>query len=243
MQVVCQLRFPPILRIESQPPADFQEYIRGTFPLFQRVQGMANQQVPPEFLRIAGLSEASVTYHFRTEDELNTLALTSNSISLTCDKYERWEQFRDLIGRAIKNFEEIYKPSSYTRIGLRYINVVSRDAINLQERPWSALIRGELLGELVDPLWEQRTFEARSQIRLRMSHDSGAIFLQHGIGSVDGSQETVYVIDFDFYKEAKTEVGSGLAVLEKFHDRSGRAFRWCITDELHQALGPKQPDD
>src|SRR5256885_3722562 len=34
--VICQLRFPPILRIESTVPADFQERVRTQFPLLDR---------------------------------------------------------------------------------------------------------------------------------------------------------------------------------------------------------------
>ena len=33
-EVVCQLRFPTILRIEASSPADFQDAIREAYPLF-----------------------------------------------------------------------------------------------------------------------------------------------------------------------------------------------------------------
>ena len=31
-QVICQLRFPPILKIDAEVPAKFQDRIRGDFP-------------------------------------------------------------------------------------------------------------------------------------------------------------------------------------------------------------------
>ncbi len=33
-QVICQFRFPAILRIDTETPADFQERIRNDFPQF-----------------------------------------------------------------------------------------------------------------------------------------------------------------------------------------------------------------
>ena len=47
VQVTCQLRFQPILRITA-PPADFQERIRRQFPLLERVPSVDLPiQLPP----------------------------------------------------------------------------------------------------------------------------------------------------------------------------------------------------
>jgi len=35
--VICQVRFPAILKISSEPPADFQEALRREYPLFREV--------------------------------------------------------------------------------------------------------------------------------------------------------------------------------------------------------------
>ena len=34
-EVICQLRFPPVLRIETEVPSGFQERIRASFPYYE----------------------------------------------------------------------------------------------------------------------------------------------------------------------------------------------------------------
>ena len=34
MEVICQLRFPDILRIEAQEPFEFQDAVRGAYPQY-----------------------------------------------------------------------------------------------------------------------------------------------------------------------------------------------------------------
>lgn len=53
-EVICQLRYPPILRIGAEAPAAFQEVIRKDYPLYSSVR--------PELLRGVSLPYAiSVT--------------------------------------------------------------------------------------------------------------------------------------------------------------------------------------
>ncbi|MFM7713573.1 MAG: TIGR04255 family protein, partial [Microcystis sp.] len=47
-EVVCQLTFPPILKISHQEPVEFQDEIRFQYPLFERTQ----PQIPPEIAKV-----------------------------------------------------------------------------------------------------------------------------------------------------------------------------------------------
>lgn len=47
-EVVCQLTFPPILKISHQEPVEFQDEIRFQYPLVERTQ----PQIPPEIARL-----------------------------------------------------------------------------------------------------------------------------------------------------------------------------------------------
>ena len=42
-KVICQFRFPPILRIDSEIPSSFQDSIRSDFPLYQEKIEVQNQ--------------------------------------------------------------------------------------------------------------------------------------------------------------------------------------------------------
>src|SRR6266571_2947714 len=80
-EVICQLRFPTILRIASEPPALFQERIRQQYPLLRQMK--PNQlPLPEEFLKSLGpgfsLSMANPAYDFISADEKWTISLTSD---------------------------------------------------------------------------------------------------------------------------------------------------------------------
>src|SRR5262249_14607559 len=97
-QVICQLRFPTLLKIEFEPPAAFQERIRDQFPLLERTQPQL-PDVPPEIMQMMGMAIAPVKseYAFRQEDGSAAINLGPEHISLTTTKYSRWERFSALM--------------------------------------------------------------------------------------------------------------------------------------------------
>lgn len=238
VEVVCQLRFPQILRIEGQVPAEFQDRIRNVFPLFQRGGVSLFQQVPAELAQLINSNVNAVNHQFLTEDRSATVTLTPGSIALSTTAYRRWEQFRDQLQQPLLALIEIYRPSFFERVGLRYVNSIERGRLNLTERRWSELLSPKILGELSIPQFESHLEDARRILRIKMPGEAGSVLLQHGLGTVQGRSETGYTIDFDFYTAEKTEVQNAAAILDSFHERAGRAFRWCITDLLHNALQP-----
>ncbi len=242
-QVICQLRFPPILRIESTAPADFQDRIRATFPLLERQVQQMNlvEGVPAEFAQLLVNAPTGTSYIFRTEDQSHTLTLAPDWLAFSTTKYTRWEAFRALLDPPLNALIEIYKPTFFSRIGLRYQNSIQRSALNLTEHRWADLLRPEILGALALPQFEANIVEVRKSIRVKLPDGSGAVFVQHGFGGNQGRDQNIYLLDFDFSTE-KTEVQNAITVLDDFHTRAGTAFRWCITPLLHERLGPERLD-
>jgi uncharacterized protein (TIGR04255 family) len=136
---------------------------------------------------------------------------------------------------------ELYQPSFFSRIGLRYQDAIDRSAIGLQDLPWSKLLRQDILGELASPQFESNLEDvANRTIRVRIPDGSGSVLMRHGLGNLQGRQEVCYMIDLDFFTEQRTEVAHAEATLNHFNTMAGRAFRWCITDTLRDALGPNE---
>ena len=238
VQVICQLRFPKLLRIDSSPPADFQERVRGQFPLMQKGSPVPFD-LPPEIAQMVQQHGGSGTYQFMTEDKNYTIGLNSESISLTALKYARWEQFLEHLTPALEALIELYRPSFFSRIGLRYQDAIVRSDLGLNQVPWSELLRRELLAELAIPQFEKNLDAVANRVvRIRNPDSTGSILLRHGLAQVEGKQDLSYVIDWDFFTETKTEVQNAVGTLVHFNKLVGRAFRWCITERLRAALQP-----
>jgi uncharacterized protein (TIGR04255 family) len=241
--VVCQIRFPPILRIESNPPADFQDRIRAMFPLLERrAQIGLLQGLPPEFSKLLNATSGSgVVYAFQTKRKDFTLTLVPDALALTTTRYDRWEGFKDLLAEPLNALIEIYKPSFFGRIGLRYQNAIQRTALKLEDQPWANLLNQHILGILAVSDFEPNILEVRKTIRATFPDGVGSVFLQHGFGGNDARDRSVYLLDFDLYSE-NIEVNNAIPLLDDLHTRAGRGFRWCISPFLHRRLGPSELD-
>lgn len=245
IQVVCQLRFPPILKISHQEPVEFQDEIRSQYPLFEII----NAQVPSEVSKIAqqfGLPlQNEVTYSFKSEDQRWSLSIAKDFIALTTSNYERFEQFKLRLEVALKTFERIYKPSYYTRIGLRYQDLIIRSKLGIDDKSWSDLIAQHISSELYHPEFAA-SIEALTK-NLIIKIECGKIHLTHGLVAVkkapENTNEIAYLFDADCFIEQTIEGDSNVwDLLVQFNQSAGRLFRWSITDTLHNAMQPQSID-
>ena len=244
LQVICQLRFPPLLSIQSQPPVEFQERIRDRFPLLEKAASPLPADLPPEFMQIIQAQVNAISpsgYRFLTEDRTSTVTLSAEALALSTSKYSKWEYFRDQLRVPLAALQDIYRPSFFSRIGLRYQDAIDRTALGLEDVPWSKLLRTEILGELALPQFEENLENMASRaIRVKIPDGSGSLLMRHGLGTIQESRHVCYTIDVDFFTEQRSEVDNAERTLNHFNELAGRAFRWCITDTLRDALGPNE---
>jgi uncharacterized protein (TIGR04255 family) len=242
MQVACQLRFPPILKIAQQEPFDFQDQIRAWYPLFES----GKMPFPPEISQMAQQLNlpflGEVCHTFKSEDQKWQLSITKDFILLSTSAYERYEQFQGRFREVVEIFESFYQPAFYTRIGLQYQDLIVRSKLGLEDRKWSDLITEHIASELHNPEMAD-SIQAVTK-NLVLCTEEGQVNFNHGLVTVkeEGASqgEIAYLLDSDFYTDQKMERDEHVwNLLSKFNQSAGKLFRWSITDVLHKALEPQ----
>lgn len=239
--VVCQLRFPPILRIDKETPSTFQDAIRADYPLFaQKSLGLPSEMVGAISVKIGMAGIPSNSYEFRSADGKWVISLTKEWLALTCRRYTKWTEFVDHLRAPLEAFRREYSPAFYVRTGLRYQNILQRSELGLQNEPWSALLNQNIAGVLAAPELRGRVEQSSADFVVCVEGGNDRIHLQHGLGTKKtGAQaEGVYVLDLDIYTEERIGTADANTRLDRFNTEAGRLFRWCIGDRLHEALGP-----
>lgn len=241
--VICQLRFPDILTINANPPVDFQEAIRDKFPQYSANMEAAAPKITglPGNLQLSN-QPATMNYQFSSADGVWRVNLTSRFISLACNRYTSWESFAQKLDSPLSEFIKIYKPAYFQRIGLRYINFISRKSLGLEDTNFSELFQAPYLGILGDDTVDERSVTANgvdAQINIsggcKLKIHAGPGIVKHN-GKAD--EEVKFIFDQDLYMPGNVPVNYSAGALETLHSQAFPIFRDAITETLHQALSP-----
>ena len=244
-EVICQFYFPEILSIAEKPPVEFQEHIREQYPRFQRRMEIPVPKITgrPGQFRMEN-QPGNINCQFATADDVWRVNLTSRFIALSCSCYTSWEEFAAHLDKPLAAFIQTYRPAFYQRVGLRYRNVISRQALGLDGKNFSELIAPCYLG----PLTEADVNEAaatRCTLDLEMPVRGGCRMQLHaGPAKVrqkdKADQETKYIFDQDLYIAGNIPVHLSAAALNTLHSQAWSIFRGAITDTLHNAMAPEE---
>lgn len=244
-EVICQLRFPEILTIETEIPAKFQEAIRNEFPRYSvRKEAPAPKLTgTPGNFRMENQAQKN-NYQFVSADGAWRVNLTSTFISLACCRYTGWEDFAAKLDKPLAAFIQLYRPTFFERIGLRYLNFISRKALNLEGLPFRELLQSQYLGLLADDEINEVT-TTRNSMDAELAIRGGCRAKIHagpGMVSKNGQsdKEIKFVFDLDLYMPGNVAVNLSAGALQTLHGQAFPIFRGAITDILHDALEPEQ---
>ena len=242
--VICQLRFPEILTIGTTVPDKFQEAIRAEFPLYAKRQEMSAPKLTgtPGNL-IPQKQEPTINHQFTSADGVWRVNLTSKFISLACTKYTCWEDFAGKLDKPLASFIQIYKPAYFERVGLRYINFISRGDLGLPTTPFRELIESCWLGPMAEEEVQEQSC-SRCSIDTEMAIRGGCRAKIHaGPGKVQRNgkmdPEVKFIFDQDLFMPGQVPVNLSAGALQTLHAQAWSIFRGAITDKLHDALEPK----
>lgn len=242
-EVICQLRFPEILTIGANLPVEFQEAIRAEFPRYS-----ARKEAPaPKISGTPGNMKLenqplTINYQFTDADGLWKVNLTSKFISISSHDYHNWEYFAYKMDKPLAAFIQIYKPAYFERIGLRYLNFISREDLELEHIPYRELIDSKYLGILASDGVDEAS-ASRSTVDAEFAIRGGCRAKIHaGPGHITRNgqrdSEVHFVFDQDLFMPGKIPVNHVTGALQILHAQAFSIFRGAITETLHNAMEP-----
>lgn len=241
-QVVCQFQFPAILKIDKGVPDEFQEKIRGQFPNFSEKIGMnfsmnVDDSIPKEL--IDHVQKFNSNHEFISEDEVWKINLTRNFIALTCTDYTKWEDFKEMFMGPLGAFREIYSPQYFKRVGLRYIDVIQRSKLSLDEVEWKDLLQPYILGFNSIPDIASRVKSMSSRHEVLLSDEKSIVGIVTKFVKPLTREEICFMIDSDFFIDEHLSFEKAIEKIDFFNKQASRLIRWCITEKLHKAMEPE----
>lgn len=184
-------------------------------------------------------SSGARAFDFISADGLWRVSLTRDFLALTTDGYERWEDFRAHLDGPLSALHDEYEPAFYSRVGLRYRDVIVRSQLGLQGRPWNELLKPFIAGELAESSAVRDDVLSVQREALLKLEPNIQVRVRHGLAKVDETGEQGYVIDADFFCDERTETTNVITILNQLNSYAGTLFRWCISAVLHDAMEPK----
>ncbi|WP_236181509.1 TIGR04255 family protein [Pseudomonas sputi] len=224
-QAVCELRFPTLMELgEQRPPAAFVKALRKDYPILE---------LNNEFtLGLGSTNAGSSNIHILKSTKGKwSISLKENSLSIETSTYSGFDNLRERVLQVVDAAEKVIDSDFFTRIGLRYINVLKsedEEITNWINPSLTAPITSKVFTGIND-------FGGRMQL---LSEDGGCL-LQHGIQlsrtTTDGPIKPDYLIDIDTYR-AEVPLSDTAAAIDIMHRQAFDLFDWALTDSARNFL-------
>lgn len=233
VRVVSQVRFPLIAAVGQQDfVAAFQTAVGTDYPVLRReqIQGIA--------LGPTGITQppAQTVWRFHSKDGKWRVSLASDFLAMETVAYQSRKDFLRRLEVVLRALDVHIKPSQVDRLGLRYIDRITGDALgSIQSlvRPDIRGITGSILSEQIQHALTEAVFNVNgNQIAARWGHLPPNATVDPA--AVEPVNEASWILDLDMFSVAPFpfEVEGVLSKAGEFAERIYALFRWSVSEEF-----------
>ena len=220
---VCELRFPTLLGFDETALINVRKKLKRDYPLFE--MGQSISVGGPD-----GLNKET-HYYFYSKDRKWWVKFRSSAVTLETEDYKDFEDFSKRLEAVISASKDSIDTDFFTRVGLRYINLVP-----IKDNELSGWIRPELISSiLTGALGTLRAIKSEVQGFIA----DGFYSFRHGlrINEKETGDKSSYFLDFDYFDE-NVEVGNAVDLVKKYNEVNFSFFQWCLAEKAVKELGP-----
>jgi uncharacterized protein (TIGR04255 family) len=226
--VIAQLRFDPILKIATGVP-DFQDKVRSRFPLYEERDVQVVEVALPG---MDGVRTRQVREHrFRARNEPTTVVLGDQSVALEYLAHQHRDVLFPDVALVTGALKSSFPDVSPTRFGLRYVNVVDRDRVEIDTgmaTAWADLLNASFLQM---PAGLADLESTRFVVEIASEMPVGAMTLRYGLlPSPDG--RVVFRLDVDRYREETFDVADVENTVQAFAEDVFQVFMAAAGERL-----------
>jgi len=240
VRVIAQLRFPTILAIEQRDfVTPFQEAIRRTYGVLRQEQ---TQEV---VLAPAGVARAKpqVAWRFTDAEGHWRVSLTPEFLALETTRYKSRSDFVHRLKSLAEALGTHIDPSQIDRLGVRYIDRITGNAVDDIAKLVRAEVRGitgtiaaghavHALSESMFELPDARLLARWGRLPPGATVDPAAL---------EPVEEKSWILDLDMFSAAPMpfDVDQIVSEVRQYAERIYSVFRWAVTDEFLLRYGGK----
>jgi uncharacterized protein (TIGR04255 family) len=240
VRVIAQLRFPEILSVERRDfVAPFQEAIRSMYPVLRQ------EQAQGILLSAGGVAPAKpqIAWRFSDAGAHWRVSLTPEFLALETTKYLSRADFFGRLKSLAEALDEHIEPGQLDRLGVRYIDRITGDAVDdiaKLVRPEVRGITGTIAGTHAVHALSESMFDLRDARLLARwgCLPSGATV---DPAAIEPANEKSWILDLDMFSAAPMPfvVDSVVAEGQRYAERIYTVFRWAVTDDFLVRYGGK----
>ncbi len=180
----------------------------------------------------------NISYVFENQERTYKFSLSQSNLVIECTKYKNFPDFYEIIEKIINSFTKIYKPISFIRLGLRYVNQIKIERGHTFI--WKDYLDKSLTASM-DIFLGGRENLSRAMSSFTMNNDdnNSKLVIIYGMYNSDFPSKIYnkeFILDFDCFTDEIERNEDILIKLSDFNEVIKKMFELSIKDGLRKIM-------